>query len=130
MVTDSPHCKQLRVIMLNGVTFAGFNVVDVAALNALTGLPVIAIAREKPDLPRIQKALKNLPGSEGRWKAIMRAGEICEVSVGRGKRRVFMHATGVSVDDAARIVRLTSTRSNIPEALRVAHLVASGISHV
>jgi uncharacterized protein len=130
MVTGSPHCKQLRVIMLNGITFAGFNVVDVQALNVLTGLPVIAVTREKPDLPRIRRALENLPLGEERWKVILRAGEIFEVSVGRGKQRVFVHVVGVSVDDAVRIVRLTSTRSNVPEALRVAHLVASGISHV
>lgn len=130
MVVQSPHCKQLRVIMLNGVTFAGFNVVDVAELNALTGLPVIAVTREKPDLPRIQRALKNLPRGEERWQVILEAGEICEVSVGCGKKRVFIHVAGVSVDDAMRIIRLTSTRSNVPEALRVAHLMASGISHV
>ena len=130
MVTGSPHCKQLRVIMLNGITFAGFNVVDVQALNALTGLPVIAVTREKPDLARIRRALENLPLGEERWKVIQKAGEIFEVSAGRGKQRVFVHVAGVSVDDAARIVGLTSTRSNVPEALRVAHLVASGITHV
>ena len=130
MVTSSPHCKQLRVIMLNGITFAGFNVVDVQALNALTGLPVIAVTREKPDLALIRKALENLPLGEERWKLIQKAGEICEVSAGRGKQRVFVHVAGVSVDDAIRIVGLTSTRSNVPEALRVAHLVASGITHM
>jgi endonuclease V-like protein UPF0215 family len=39
-----------------------------------------------------------------------------------------MEIAGINVDDARRIVRLTSTRSSIPEPLRVAHLVASGIS--
>ena len=29
MIMGSSHYKQLRVVMLNGVTFAGFNVVDV-----------------------------------------------------------------------------------------------------
>ena len=130
MIVDSSHFKQLRIIMLNGVTFAGFNVVDLANLNSLTGLPVIAVTRKKPNLARICKALKNLPGSEERWKKIMKVGDICEISVRRGKKRVFMHTVGVSIDDATRIVRLTSTRSNIPEALRVAHLVASGISHL
>jgi len=130
MIKESSHFRQLRVIMLNGITFAGFNVVDVAALNTLTELPVIAVTREKPDLPQIRKALENLPMGGERWEIILKAGEICEVSVGRGKKRVFMHTAGVSVDDAARIVRSTSTRSNVPEALRVAHLVASGISHV
>jgi endonuclease V-like protein UPF0215 family len=33
MIRNSPHYKQLRVIMLNGVTIAGFNVVDIKRLN-------------------------------------------------------------------------------------------------
>ncbi|MGZ3798145.1 MAG: endonuclease dU, partial [Pseudobdellovibrionaceae bacterium] len=42
MINSSRHCKQLRVIMLNGITFAGFNVVNVKRLNFATDLPVIA----------------------------------------------------------------------------------------
>ena len=128
MVTNSPHHKQLRVIMLNGVTFAGFNVVDIKMLNAETRLPVIAVTREKPDLVGIHEALKNLPESEARWKAVLNAGEIHEVSTRSEKEKVFMEVAGLDVDDARRIVRLTSTRSSIPEPLRVAHLVASGIN--
>lgn len=130
MVVGSPHFRQVRVILLNGVTFGGFNVVDVQEFYSLTGLPVVAVAREKPDLLRIRRALEHLPLGEERWELILKAGEVCEVSVGRGKKRVFIHAVGVSIADAGRIVRLTSTRSNVPEALRVAHLVASGISHL
>lgn len=47
MILASPHKKQLRVIMLDGVTFAGFNVVDIRALNVKTRLPVIAGTGEK-----------------------------------------------------------------------------------
>ena len=130
MITSSPHYEQLRVIMLNGITFAGFNVVDIKALNAMTGLPVIAVTREKPDLPLIRKALKHLPRSEERWKAVLNAGEISEVSTRKEDEKIYLHAAGVSLVDAEKIVRLTSTRSNIPEALRVAHLIASGISHL
>ncbi len=129
MITSSPHYKQLRVIMLNGITFAGFNVVDIKALNATTSLPVIAVTREKPDLPLIQRALKYLPRSEERWKAVLNAGELSEVSTRKEDEKIYLHVAGVSLVDAETIVRLTSTRSNIPEALRVAHLVASGISH-
>jgi len=130
MVTSSPHHKQLRVIMLNGITFAGFNVVDIKALNVTTGLPVIAVTRENPDLPLIQRALKHLPKSEERWNAILNAGELSEVFTRKEDEKIYLHSAGVSLVDAEKIVRLTSTRSNIPEALRVAHLIASGISHL
>jgi endonuclease V-like protein UPF0215 family len=127
MITSSPHYKQLRVIMLNGVTFAGFNIVDVKALNAATKLPVITVTREKPDLAKIHKALKNLPKSQERWNTILNAGEPFEVPTRRGKKKIYMQVAGISRDDAQKILQLTSTRSNIPEALRVAHLIASGI---
>ena len=127
MVTGSSHYKQLRVIMLNGITFAGFNIVDVKALNAATKLPVITVTREKPDFADIHKALRNLPDSEKRWEMILSAGEPLEVSTRSLKAKIYMQIAGVSKEDAQKIVRLTSTRSNIPEALRVAHLIASGI---
>ena len=38
MINGSPHRHQLRLVMLNGVTFAGFNIVDIKKLYALTGL--------------------------------------------------------------------------------------------
>ena len=63
MITRSSHYKQLRVIMLDGITFAGCTIVDVKALNVATKLPVIAVTREKPDLADIVKALQNLPCS-------------------------------------------------------------------
>jgi endonuclease V-like protein UPF0215 family len=130
MITDSSHYRQLRVIMLNGITFAGFNVVDVKALNTATKLPVITVTREKPNLAEIHKALQNLPRSKERWKAILSAGEPVEVSTRNAKAKIYVQTAGVSKEDAQKILRLTSTRSNIPEALRVAHLIASGISVV
>jgi endonuclease V-like protein UPF0215 family len=128
MIINSPHHKQLRVIMLNGITLAGFNVVNIKELNAETRLPIIAITREKPNLKEIREALKNLPESEKRWKAIQNAGEIFEVSTRSKSEKVYMQPSGILEEDARKILQLTSTHSNIPEALRVAHLIASGIS--
>jgi len=128
MILNSPHYKQLRIIMLDGVTFAGFNVVDIRKLEEQTELPVIAVTREKPNFKEIHEALRNLPNSEERWKAILNAGEMIEVSTRNEMQRVYMQISGIHEEDARKIVRLTSTRSSVPEPLRVAHLVASGIS--
>jgi endonuclease V-like protein UPF0215 family len=70
-----------------------------------------------------------MPRSEERWTAVLNAGEVKEVSTRNPAEKIYLHVAGAFVDDAEKIVRLTSTRSNIPEALRVAHLIASGISH-
>ena len=126
MITSSPHSKQLRLVMLNGITFAGFNVVDIKKLNLATKLPIIALTLDKPDLEAIHKAINNLPNSENRWKMILEAGEIHQVCC-RGKK-IYIELAGISLVDAREIVELTSIRSSFPEPLRVAHLIASGIS--
>lgn len=126
MINGSPHCKQLRLVMLSGTTFAGFNVVDIKKLNLTTNLPVIALTRDKPDLDAIHKAIYNLPKCEERWKMILEAGEIHELCC-RGKK-IYMELAGISLADAEEIVKLTSTRSSFPEPLRAAHLIASGIT--
>ena len=126
MINSSPHCKQLRLVMLNGITFAGFNVVDIKKLNLATKLPIIALTLDKPDLEAIHKAINNLPNSENRWKMILEAGEIHQVCC-RGKK-IYIELAGISLVDAREIVELTSIRSYYPEPLRVAHLVASGVT--
>ena len=126
MILASPHYKQLRVIMLSGVTYAGFNIIDLVALNEATKLPVIAVTRDKPSLEKMRAALGNLERSEERFNTLLRAGEITPVT--RGKNKIFMQTAGILSEDAQKIVALTSTRSSIPEPLRVAHLVASGTS--
>jgi endonuclease V-like protein UPF0215 family len=130
MIMGSPHYKQLRVVMLNGITFAGFNVVDIKRLNSKTGLPVIAVTREKPNLEDIREAIEKLPRSQRRWEAILNAGELYEVPFKGKGVKVFMHISGISEGDARKILGLTSTRSNMPEALRVAHIIASGLSAI
>jgi endonuclease V-like protein UPF0215 family len=128
MITNSSHYQQLRVIILNGITLGGFNVVDIEKLNLFTKLPVITVTRERPDLKEIYKALKNLPESKQRWEIILRAGEPAEVITRNQEAKIYVQTAGISIDDTKKILRSTSTRSNIPEALRVAHLIASGIS--
>lgn len=128
MIVNSPHYKQLRVIMLNGVTCAGFNVVDIKRLNTKTKLPVIAVTREKPNFAEIRQALENLPHMEKRWSAIRGTGELFEVCTRSKSARVYMQIAGICEEDAKKILEITSTRSSVPEALRAAHLIASGIS--
>jgi endonuclease V-like protein UPF0215 family len=128
MIESSPYYRELRVVVLDGVTFAGFNVVDVKKLSRKVALPVIAVVREKPDMKEIRSALENLPDFEVRWQAMENAGKTMQVKAREGENPVYMQIAGILREDAEKIMEKTSTRSNVPEALRVAHLVASGLS--
>lgn len=129
MITHSPHYPQLRVIMLNGVTLAGFNIVDIKELYEKVKRPTIAVTRDKPNFKDIKKALQNLPETEKRWKAIDRAGKMIRVRTRERQDPIYVHVAGIPEETAERILKSTSTRSNIPEALRVAHIIASGLGH-
>ena len=41
---------------------------------------------------------------------------------------MYVQTAGILIEDAKKILRMTSTRGNIPEPLRVAHLIASGLT--
>jgi endonuclease V-like protein UPF0215 family len=126
MINLSPHRLQVRVVMLSGITFAGFNLVDIQKLHSATGLPIIALTHEKPDLDAIHSALRHLPLTDERWQIVLNAGKIHEVT-NKGAK-FYMGLSGVSLADALAILDLTSTRGSYPEPLRVAHLIASGIT--
>jgi uncharacterized protein len=126
MINGSPHRRQLRLIMLNGVTLAGFNLVDLPKLYATSGLPVIALTQVKPDLDDIHSALTHLPDSELRWRIIQNAGEIHEVT-NRGSK-LYMGLAGIGLSEALIVLDSTTVRGSLPEPLRVAHLIASGVT--
>lgn len=128
MIRSSPYYDELRVVVLDGITFAGFNVVDITVLSYLVDLPVIAVVRDKPDMQEIKSALQNLPDFEIRWQAMENAGKLMEVKTRSGENPVYMHIAGILRKDAEKIMKKTSIQSNIPEALRVAHIIASGLT--
>ncbi|MCA1818713.1 MAG: DUF99 family protein, partial [Halobacteriales archaeon] len=64
----------LAAILLQNVMVAGFNTVDLPALHETTGLPVVAVARGRPDLPAVRKALVEgrIPNGTAKWQRIER----------------------------------------------------------
>ena len=106
-------------IMLQGITFAGFNIVDLAELSSLTNLPTVAVLRKQPNFDEIRAALENVPNSEERWKRLKAAGEIHNTG------KIFYQAAGT--DSAEEIISATTVHGNMPEPVRLAHVIASGV---
>jgi len=74
-ITKSKYIDQLQAILLQGIAFAGFNVVDLQRLHEATGLPVLVVARYRPDMQAIRKALlQKVPGGARKWCLIEAAG--------------------------------------------------------
>lgn len=128
MIKNSSFYGELRVIFLDGITFGGFNVVDINKLYYLIDLPVISITREKPDLKSIEAALHNLPDFKVRLQSIMNSGKLIEVKIRNNENSIYIQTAGILEEDAKKIIKKMSTKSNIPEPLRVAHIIASGLT--
>lgn len=124
MVNSTRHKDQLGVIMLDGITFGGFNVINIQKIFQATGIPVIVIMRKYPNFEKIKKALKRFDDWEERWQDIMDAGEIYEIE---NEEKIYIQINGIDLKDAKEIIRLSTTRSAIPEPVRVAHLIAAGV---
>ena len=121
-ILKSRHYDQLSVIMLDGISFAGFNLVDIKELNKKTRLPVIVIQRKKPDIKKFTKALHIFRDRKKRLLLVKRAGKLYK------HKDIFYQRAGLSTDKCEELIRLTCTRAKIPEPIRVAHLIASGLS--
>ncbi len=130
-LNKSRHLKQLRIIMLDGVTFGGFNIVDVKRLYEKTRLPVIVVIRSKPNMISIKKALKKFKDFKDRWNLILNAGTIKKVEIknARLKRRgyIYYQNVGINEEKTERILRMTSIHSLTPEPIRLAHIIAHGL---
>ncbi len=124
MVMKTRHRGQIKVIMIDGIALGGFNIVDADYINKKTGIPVITITRNKPDMKKIREALKkHFDDWEERWNIISREKTIELIE----NYAVYIKNYGIGVEEAREIIKLSTVRGAIPEPIRVAHLIATGI---
>ena len=123
MVAGSRFRAHLQLILLQGIALAGFNVVDLAALHEESGLPVLAVARRRPDLDAMRRALlTRVPGGARKWRLIQAAGAM-EPCAG-----IWIQRAGLAPAAAEAAVRDLAVYSQVPEPLRMAHIIAAGLA--
>jgi hypothetical protein len=126
MIINTKHRTQLKAVMLDGVALGGFNVVDIQDLSESTHLPVLTITRDKPDFEKIKTALhKNFPDWKSRWSVITK-GELYQIKTRYNP--IYTKFVGISLEEAKELIKLSTIRGVLPEPIRVAHLIASGIT--
>ena len=121
MVNKCKFKPQLQCVFIDGIAVGGFNVIDVKELNKKTDLPVIVIIRRMPDIDKIKKTLINI-NKKDKIKLLDRAGNVIKIG------DIFVQLMGIDFEEAKEILKIVCTRSLIPEPIRLAHLIASGIA--
>lgn len=121
-VMASKFAEHAQLLMLQGIAMGGFNVVDIAELRERTGMPVLVVARRAPDMGAIRDALlDHVDGGAEKWALIQKAGPMAPVA------KVWVQRAGLSVDEAADLIRRFAVYGHIPEPIRYAHLIAGAI---
>lgn len=122
-LTGSKYLDQLHAILLQGIAFAGFNVVDLQRLRQVTGLPLLVVARHPPDFQAIRTALlQNVPSGARKWRLIEAAGPMEPVA------GLYVQRCGITSENTARLLAGLQQNGQLPEPLRVAHMVAGGVT--
>ena len=122
LIAASRFAEHLQLIMLQGIAFAGFNVVDVFDLHARLAMPVLAVARKQPDMATIRDALiSHIEYGSAKWAVIERLGAMEPLGP------VFVQRVGLSYEQAADVMGRFTVNGHIPEPLRTAHMIASAL---
>ena len=119
MIESSPFCEHIQAVLLQGIALAGFNVVDIHALHDHLDVPVLVVARKKPGMAAIRRALlERVPGGARKLALIEAAGTMEPVN------GVWVQRAGISLERAHATIQELRLHGKLPEPLRVAHLLA------
>lgn len=126
MITKTRHYQQLKAVLFDGATMGGFNIINIESIWKNTQLPVITITRKQPDFDKIRIALQAHFSDWKKRLTTLQKKELYEVASAHNP--LFIQYVGISFTKAKEIITLATIRGVVPEPLRVAHIIASGIS--
>lgn len=112
----------LQGIVLGGVTIAGLGVVDAEELARGLGVPVLIVNRRDPARHRLRDAFE-AAGLPERLEVVERTPEAFALPGG-----LFVAAAGADREQALRMLHATRGKSDLPEPLRLAHLIAAAVA--
>jgi endonuclease V-like protein UPF0215 family len=115
--------------MLSGVSFGGFNLISIKELAMRIRKPVIAVIRDKPNNQAVLAALrKHFPDWKQRWRIVRDAGHVHSCKPLAEEPRLYFEVKGTSAARAKALISSASRISRLPEPVRVAGLIAKGLS--
>ena len=108
------------------VLLGGFNVVDINSLHKKIGLPIVTITREKPNFEAMERALKEHFENWQKRLDIIKKGELLQLETKH--KPIFVKFIGIDFEEVKKIIELSTVRGALPEAIRIAHLIATGVT--
>ena len=117
------------VLLLSGISFAGFNLIDPMKVFEAFGKPIIIIARTKPNNKAVKRALRaHFEDWETRWAIFEKLGPVHKTVTLFGKQPIYLETVHADAEWAVQLVCALAFWGRLPEPLRVARLIARGLS--
>lgn len=112
---------QLHLVLLDGIGFGGFNLVDLPKLAQRLQIPCVAVMRKLPNINKMKAAMSRLPNYQYRLRTLEKAGEIY------ASPPFFFQVYGEQPEIIAHALVQLTDRGKVPEALRLAHLIGAAV---
>lgn len=115
--------QNLYAVMTEGVTFAGFDVLEPDDVTESTGIPLVSITKGKGDLQSMISALE-LHGDHGKIDRLKRLNpEKIEIK----GAEFTLNMSGIDRKDAVLMASKLMRVGNVPEPVRIADMISSAI---
>ncbi len=121
MLLRSKFFSQVHVVLLDGISVGGFNLIDLPLMADRLALPCVTVMRRLPNFTAIEYAIRKLPNPEARLEILRRAGTIHQ------HPPFFFQVCGAEPVVTAKVLARLTDRGHVPEALRIAHLIAAAV---
>ncbi|MBN1140821.1 MAG: DUF99 family protein [Deltaproteobacteria bacterium] len=123
LLRRSRFAEHVRLILLQGITLAGFNVVDPFAVQIELGVPLLVVSRRRPDLAAVRETLlTHIDGGPEKWAVIERLGPMEPLGA------LFVQRVGLSMEEARETIERFALHGRMPEPIRAAHLIAGALT--
>jgi endonuclease V-like protein UPF0215 family len=114
---------QIKAVLVDGISFAGFNIVDIEKASEEIGKPVIAVTKNRPDRENFRETMERTGNYDEVFEGLDDPYEL-ELKDGGA----FLQFAGCSRDEACEIVEACIIHGQVPECIRVADIVGSGVA--
>lgn len=114
--------RQIRAVLTDGISFAGFNLVDIKYISERIDRPVIAVTSNKPDKERFRQAMKQSDNYDSSFEQLS---EYTTLDLQDGE--CYIQFAGCREKRAGEIVKSSIIHGLVPEPIRVAHMIGRGM---
>ncbi|MFB6115263.1 MAG: DUF99 family protein [Candidatus Nanohalobium sp.] len=113
--------EQIKAVLTDGISFAGFNIIDLEKASKELEKPVIAVTKNRPDREDFRETMERTGNYDEKFEAL---DEPVKVELEDGE--AFIQFSGCNGEEAKEIVKTSIIHGQVPEPVRVADLIGSG----